>query len=418
MAYYEYIARSKSGEKQSGRLEASDRNFALVRLEQMGLFPVSIKEATGLKVRKERETRSLKGLNFKLHMPQRNHRLPMRHLLLLSRELSDLLSSGMKLGSALHTLSKRDSGPDQNAIVRHLRDEVVQGVALSDALLAFPETFPPLYQNMITAGETIGALPDTLNSICDHFERVQEAKEKVMMTLLYPGIVLTVSLITLVVMSVAVIPKFSQVFADLGSTLPAPTQMLIDGSEFMKHNWLIMLLLLGGIGYAIRKAIRTEKGRYWWHKNQLKLPILKGVTTANAYATFARTLETLIRHDVPILQALSIVENTMTNVVIAGALREARKRVTDGSSVSGPLAAAKVFPQTLTDMLAVGEESGDLSGALKHISRRYENELDRNVKIFTTVLEPLMILFVAILIGFVAISLMLPIFDISSGLQL
>lgn len=418
MPYYEYVARARSGEKQSGRIEASDRSFALVRLEQMGLVPVTIKEATGLKARKTREAKTFKGFSFKLHLPNRKHRIPMRNLLLLSQELSDLLNSGMKLGTALHTLAKRDSGPDQNAIITHLRDEVVQGVAFSDALLAYPETFPPLYQNMVTAGESIGALPETLDSICLHFERVQEAKEKVMMTLLYPAIVLTISLLMMVLVSVFVIPRFAQVFEDLGSTLPAPTQILISMSNFLQHHGLVALIILCAIGYAIKRAIKTPKGRFWWHKKQLNLPVIKGVASANAYANFARTLETLVRHDVPILRALSIVENTMGNVVIADALHKARARVTDGSSVSGPLAAAGVFPQTLTDMLAVGEESGDLSGSLKHISRRYEQELDRNVKIFTTVLEPLMILGLAILIGFVALSLMLPIFDMSSGLQL
>ncbi|MFC1467228.1 type II secretion system F family protein [Verrucomicrobiota bacterium] len=418
MAYFQYIARTKSGEKQEGRLEAADRSLALIRLEQMGLFPISIKEATGMKSGPKAKTASFKGHQFKLHMPARKHRMPMRLVLLFSRELSDLLSSGMKLGSALHTLASRDSGPAQNEIAKHLRDEVVQGVALSDALMAYPETFPPLFQNMIKAGEAIGSLPETLNSLCDHYERVQAAKEKVLMALLYPGIVLGACAVTLVAMSTFVIPRFSKVFEDLGGTLPAPTKMLIQSSEFMQQHGILALILLAGICYAARRALKTEKGKLWWHERQLKLPALKGVVTANAFANFSRTLETLIRNGVPILQALSIVENTVTNVVIANALAVARERVTDGSSISGPLASANVFPQTLTDMLAVGEESGDLPGALSHISRRYEQELDRNVKIFTTVLEPFMILFVAILIGFVAVSLMLPVFDMTSGLQL
>lgn len=418
MAYFQYIARTKSGEKQGGRLEAADRSLALIRLEQMGLFPISIKEASGMKAGKQPQARTIKGLNFKLHMPARRHRMPMRHVVLFSRELSDLLSSGMKLGSALHTLASRDSSPAQNVIITHLRDEVVQGVALSNALRAYPETFPALFQNMIKAGEAIGSLPETLNSLCDHYERVQDAKEKVMTALLYPGIVLTVCLLTLIAMSVFVIPRFTQVFDDLGGTLPAPTRVLIASSDFLQQHGFVALIFLAGAGYAARRTLKTEKGKFWWHRRQLTLPAVKGVVTANAYANFARTLETLLRNGVPVLQAFSIVENTVTNVVIAKALADARTQITDGSSISSPLAAARVFPQTLTDMLAVGEESGDLPSALSHISRRYEQELDRHIKIFTTVLEPFMILFVAILIGFVAISLMLPVFDISSSLQL
>lgn len=416
MAYFHYIARTKSGEKEEGRLEAADRSLALLRLEQMGLFPISIKEASGLSTAKKTTVKSIKGL--KLNLPARKPRIPIRHVLLISRELSDLLSSGMKLGSALHTLASRDSGPAQNTIITHLRDEVIQGVALSAALSVYPETFPPLFQNMIKAGEAIGSLPETLNSLCEHYERVQDAKEKVTMALLYPGIVLGACAITLVLMSIFVIPQFSQVFEDLGGTLPAPTQFLIDSSAFLKQHGLVMLVLMAGLIYGTQRGLKTEKGRLWWHQRQLKLPALKGVITSNAYASFSRTLETLLRNGVPILQALSIVENTVTNVVIANALATARQRVTDGSSISGPLAAANVFPQTLTDMLAVGEESGDLPASLGHIGRRYEQELDRNVKIFTTVLEPFMILFVALLIGFVAVSLMLPVFDMTSGLQL
>ena len=418
MAYFQYIARNKNGERQEGRLEAADRSLALMRLEQMGLFPISIKEASGMKALKKTQIKTIKGLQFKLHMPARKHRMPMRQTLLITRELSDLLSSGMKLGSALHTLASRDSGPAQNEIITHLRDEVLQGVALSNALMAYPETFPALFQNMIKAGEAIGSLPETLNSLGNHYERIQEAKEKVLTALLYPCIVLVVCLITLVAMSVFVIPRFTQVFDDLGGTLPAPTRMLISSSDFLQQHGLMTLFLLIGAGYAIRKVLKTDKGIFWWHRRQLNLPAVKGIVSANAFANFTRTLETLLRNGVPILQAFSIVENTVTNVVIAKAIREARTSITDGSSISGPLAAAHIFPQTLTDMLAVGEESGDLPGALNHISRRYEQELDRHIKIFTTVLEPFMILFVAILIGFVAISLMLPVFDISSSLEL
>ncbi len=421
MAYFEYIARAKNGEKQEGRLESADRSVALMRLEQMGCFPISIKETSGIKSAKnskQPKSKDFSRLKFKLHMPARKAKVPMRQLLLFSRELSDLLSSGMKLGSALHTLASRDSEPALKEIITHLRDEVIQGVALSNAISAYPETFPSLYQNMIKAGETIGSIPETLTSLCDHYERVQEAKEKVMTALLYPGIVMSLCIITLFLMSAFVIPKFSEAFDNLGGTLPTPTRILLNSSTFMQKNAILIILITIVAIIAIKRAIKTEKGKLWWHKKQLNLPAIKGVATASAYANFSRTLETLLRNGVPVLQAFSIVEKTVSNQIIARAIGNARTSITDGSSISGPLAAANVFPQTLTDMLAVGEESGDLPAALSHISRRYEQELDRHIKIFTTVLEPFMILFVAILIGFVAISLMMPVFDISSSLQL
>ena len=167
----------------------------------------------------------------------------------------------------------------------------------------------------------------------------------------------------------------------------------------------------------LKRAIKTPNGRRVWHRIQLRAPLVRHIVTANAFSQFARTLGALLQNGVPVLQALDIVEDTVGNVVIAEAVHDARNRVTDGASISGPLAAGKVFPPLLTDMLAVGEESGDMSSALMHISKRYEEELDRSVKIFTTVLEPILMLLMAIMVGFVAISMLLAVFDLTSGLN-
>jgi len=171
------------------------------------------------------------------------------------------------------------------------------------------------------------------------------------------------------------------------------------------------------LGIFLSRWLKTEAGRRQWHRLQLRLPVVKHIVNANAFAHFARTLGALLANGVPVLQALTIVEDTVGNVVIAEEISSARDRVTDGATISGPLAEGKVFPALLTDMLAVGEESGDMSGALAHIANRYDNELDRSVKIFTTVLEPVLILLMAVLVGFVAISMLLAVFDLTSGLN-
>jgi type II secretory pathway component PulF len=214
-----------------------------------------------------------------------------------------------------------------------------------------------------------------------------------------------------------VIPKFSQVFAELGATLPLPTRMLIGMSSFLLNwGWLVAIVIVIGI-ILFRRFIKTPRGELWWHGRLLKFPVVHKIITANAFAQFARTLSALLNNGVPVLQALSIVEHTMGNQVIAHEIREARQRVTDGSSISGPLASGQVFPPLLTDMLAVGEESGDMAGALVHIARRYDEELDRSVKVLTTVLEPIMILFIAVGVGFVAISMLMAVFELTSGLN-
>lgn len=420
MPRFSYTARALGGERTSGVIEAADKRAALIQLERQGLTPVSVKEAAGAPAPsaangKKKDARSRPRLVLRR---DGRARMNLRETLLFTRELSDLLSSGMTLGNALHTLSQRHTGRGQDEIVVALRDEIIRGASLSDALAQWPETFSSLYVNMVRTGEASGKLAEALERVGIHYERVQAAREKVSMALVYPGFVLSVGLLTMVFTMIFVVPRFSTIFQELGSTLPLPTRILIGTSDLLlKWGWLI-LILLGALAYLIRRYLRTEEGRLRWHGVQLRLPVFKRIVTANAYAQFARTLGALLHNGVPVLQALDIVQNSMGNLIIAGQIKEARDRVTDGSTISGPLAAGKVFPPLLTDMLAVGEQSGDMPGALGHIARRYDDELDRNVKVFTTILEPLMIVLMAVLVGFVAISMLLAVFDLTSGLNI
>jgi type II secretory pathway component PulF len=411
MPAFKYIARGADGKRVDGTLEAADRRAALQILQQKGYTPLSIDQtassASPAAVRKR--FRFETGLRKKTRMGARD-------MLLFSREMADLLSSGMTLGRALHTLAQRKGDDGKAQVVRRLRDEVIQGSALSDALRIYPETFPQLYISMVRAGEASGALAEALEGLCKHYERVQEARSKVITATIYPAIVLAIGLLSVVGLMVFIVPRFEPIFAELGGTLPLPTRILMGFSNaLIKYGWLILILLAGGT-VLLRKWLRKPAGRLWWHARQLKWPVIRQIITANAFAHFARTLETLIRNGVPILKALTIAEETVGNDVIAKEIAAARTRVTDGSSIAGPLAAGKVFPELLTDMLAVGEETGDLPGALQHIARRYDTELDFSIKVLTTVLEPVLILGIAIIIGFVAISMLMAVFNLTSGL--
>jgi type II secretory pathway component PulF len=397
-------------------LEAPDRRAALLQIERQGYVPVSVVEGGGViepdtKAQKKARKVGLKGFGGK------HSRMRLREVLIFTSELSDLLASGMTLGRALNTLSQRRTEKAQDMIVEALRDDIVQGASLSDALAKWPETFSPLYVSMVRAGEASGALPEALSRLTIHYERVQEAREKVLMALIYPAIIMTFGAGTLIFAMIFVVPRFTEIFEELGSTLPLPTLILIKISAgMMQYGWVVLVALVVAI-FLFRRALRTRHGRRWWHRTQLRFPLVKRIITANAFSHFARTLGALLANGVPVLDALGIVENTVGNVIIAEEIHEARDRVTDGSTISGPLAAGKVFPQLLTDMLAVGEESGDMSGALSHIARRYDSELDRSVKILTTVLEPILIMVMAILVGYVAISMLLAVFDLTSGLN-
>ena len=433
MPRFSYTARSNAGEKVDGSIEAPDRRAALIQLERRGLVPVSVKEAGAgaaapapAKSSAKPAAKPSSGAKKKEGKPSlfsvsvggpHAPRMNLRETLFFARELSDLLSSGMTLGNALHTLARRKTKSDQDRMVVELRDEIIKGSSLSDALTRYPDTFSNLFVSMVRAGEASGAVNDALGRLVKHYERVLEAREKIVGAMIYPAIVLIVGLLTIVFTMTFVIPKFSVVFAELGATLPLPTRMLIGISNFMiAWGWLLALVVAGTV-ILTKRYIRTDAGERRWHALVLRLPIVKKIVTANAFAQFARTLGALLTNGVPVLQALSIVENTVGNRLIAEEIHNARERVTDGSTISGPLAAGKVFPELLTDMLAVGEEAGDMSGSLQHIAQRYESDLDRSIKLMTTVLEPMMILGIAVGVGFVAMSMLMAVFSLTSGLN-
>lgn len=417
MPTFRYTARARDGRKVEGSLEAGDRRAAMAELVRMGCVPTRLEEGAAA-APAAAAPRPATGFRLRLRRTAAL-RMSMREVLQFTRELSDLLASGMTLGEALHTLARRGGGGDAaTGVITALRDNIVQGRSLSDALAERPESFPALYVSMVRAGEAAGTLAGALERLARHYERAQDTREKIMMALTYPGIVLAVGSLTVVFIMVFVIPRFAGMFAELGSTLPLPTRILIGLSRAVTGvRGLVLAAVVLGAAALIRRALRAPGGREWWHRVQLRLPVVGRVVSAAAYTQFAQTLGSLLANGVPVLQALAIVERTIGNQVIAREIREAKDRVTDGSSISGPLAAGKVFPPLLTDMLAVGERTGDMPGALSHIARRYENELDRTLKLFITILEPALIILIATVVGFVAISMLTAVFDLTSGLR-
>lgn len=438
MAQFRYVAKNRSGERQEGTLEAADKRALMAQLGRLGFVPISVVETSAKEApppagekpkgparpgaqppppaKSPPAGSTRKWFRFEKTVRSRS-RMKMGELLLFTGELSDLLASGMTLGSALHALAQRLTGKAQDVIVTNLRDEVVSGSSLSAALGKWPDSFPALFVSMVKAGEASGQLPGVLERLVRHYERALAAREKVAMAMVYPLIVTLVGFGAMVFMMVFVIPRFTAMFEDLGGTLPLPTRILIGMSKgLLKYGWA---LAIGGVfGFAaLRRLLKTPAGRDWKDRALLRLPVAGGIVRANAFANFAHTLGTLLANGVQVLQALAIVEHTVDNSIIAKAIRAAKDRVTDGSTISRPLSQDGTFPRLLTDMLAIGEESGDMAGALEHIGKRYDNELDRAVKVFTTILEPLMMLLIAVGVGFVAISMLMAVFELTSGLQ-
>lgn len=412
MPHFSYNARSRAGEKTSGVIEAVDRHSALLQVERMGLVPVSVEEQSA-------KTKSLAGAKSKPLFTMwhgKAERMKMSELLVFTTELSDLLSSGMTLGSALNSLANRRTGRAEDKIVAGLRDDIVRGTSLSDAMANYPATFSGLYISMIKAGEASGALNEVLRRLVTHYEKIQELKEKVIMALVYPLIVVFFGIITLIFSMLFVIPKFKVMFEQMEQALPLPTRILIASSAWIARYGVFVLIAIAVGVIFFNRAVKTNKGRMVWDGLLLRLPLIKGIVASSIYANLARTLGSLLTNGVPVLQALSILEKTVGNAVIGNEIRKAKERVTDGTSISGPLAAGKILPSIMTDMMAIGEQTGDMPGALGHVARRYEDELDRSVKLFTTAIEPILIVVVAVVVGFIAVSILMAVFSMTNGL--
>lgn len=411
MLSYSYTALDKNGAKQDGKINAIDELSAANQIEKLGLIPISItdqsKNSTNKKIKNK--------INFELGFKTKP-RMKLSDLLLFSRELSDLLASGMTIGKALHTLSNRKEKNNIQLIVVKLRDEIIQGSSLSNALELFPETFSTLYRNLVKAGEESGNLSLALENICIHYERVYEAKGKVISALVYPSIVLIIGGIAVIGLMIFIVPKFAGTFEEMGATLPKPTIALMNFSTFLVNQGILLILILTTLFFIINRWLKTTNGKKLWHQIQLQIPIAGSIIKTNAFSHFSRTLGTLLENGVSILQALKIVQKTINNIAISNEIELARIKVKDGTSISKPLSKSKIFPSLLIDMISIGEETGDMTGALKHITRRYDSELDRLVKTSTTILEPLLIVIVALIVGSIAVCLLLPVLTLTDSL--
>ncbi len=411
MSQFNYKALSKEGRKLEGSVEAADRRAALSAVERLGYVPISVTESKA----KKKE----KGVPvWKLKVGGGTQRMKPVEVLLFTSELSDLLEAGMTLGAALNCLANQgEEDSAQSKIASDLRDRIMRGEQLSDAVTAHPATFPPLYGNMIRAGEASGAMIEVLRRLVEHYERNENMRSKITSALTYPAVVLVFGVLTVIFAMVKVIPQFAKIFEGMGTSLPTPTLILVGMSDFVVKYGVFLAIALAMAVVMFKRYIKAGPGRIWWDGLKLKAPLIKGIVACGAYSSLAYTMKTLLANGVNVLQALKISEETCGNALIADALRNARQRVTDGTTISGPLATSNVFPKMMTDMLAVGEQSGDLPSSLGHIGRRYENEMDRNIKIFTNALEPIMIVLIGGVVGFVAVSILMAVFKVTSTLS-
>jgi type II secretion system protein F len=404
MPTFEYKAKTRAGQVVTGALAAGDRRQALSQLGRMGYFPIAVETASG----KARVSKSA-GIKLKARVSRRD-------VLMFTQQLSTLLKAGMALSQALSTLERRSQNKPLGPVLSQIRNDIVSGVSLSDSMSRFPKIFTRFYVNLVRSGEASGTLDEVLVRLRMYQERMSEIREKVVGAMIYPLVIVGVGIITISFFMTVMVPRFAQMFKEMGRVMPLPTRILIAISDGFLAYWWVGVIVAALAVMIYKQQQRTDSGRLAIDRFKLRMPVIGGIIRANAFAQFARTLSTLLENGVPVLAALQIVEDTMNNRVIANAIREARTRVTDGTSISQPLSKGDIFPPLLIDMLAVGEESGDVTNSLKNIADTYEQELSQTLKVFTTLLEPAIIIFMALVVGFVVLSMLLAVFDITSGI--
>ena len=419
MAAFSYKAMTKDGRRVDGTVQADDRRGALAAVRKLGHTPLSVSEASGAAAKKggAKDAKKKGGSIWNIKIGGVADAMTPMEVLLFTSELADLLEAGMTLGQALGCLANQgDEGSAQRTVSQDLCARIVNGESFSDAVGHHPKTFQPLYANMIRAGEASGAMIGVLRRLVEHYERFDSMKSKIKGAMMYPAFVLVFGIGAVLLAMGFIIPRFKKVFDSLGGSLPTPTAVLMNMSDFLlEYGWMLALAIAAGVVWFGRWK-KTPAGRAKVDGWKLRMPLVSGIVAAGAYSSLAFTLQTLLVNGVNVLQALKIAEDTCDNAVIAQALATARKRVTDGTTISGPLAASGAFPRMMTDMLAVGEQAGDLPAALEHIGRRYQKDMDRNIVSFTNALEPMLIVAIAGIVGFVAISIIMAVFKVSSSI--
>jgi general secretion pathway protein F len=399
-----FFYRAKKGPQDvtEGTIEADSEAQALSKIGALGMFPLHIsQEGAG-----SPSGRGPSAVKFfgRIRTPD---------LSVFTRQLADLLESGMTIVNALDILSNQTENKRLKNIIAEVRDYIKSGNALTAALNAYPNVFPPLYISMIRSGEASGTLENVLNRLADFLEEQEAFRAKVQAALAYPILMASVGVATVVVLLVFVMPRVVGIFEDLGQQLPLVTLGLLAVSNFIRAYWYLAIALALLPVFLIRQANRTAEGKAFTDRIKNRTPLLGALLKKTDIARFARTVDTLLSNGVTILQSLEIVEAIVSSGLARRDIRETFIKVRDGAPLAKALAAGSYFPLFVTNMIAVGEESGQLERALMKVADAYEREADKTIKIISSLLEPLMILAMGLAVGFIVISILLPIFQIS-----
>jgi len=397
MATFTYTVRDKAGRVAKGKLDGDSKDAVQSKLTQMGYIILELDQQGGLS--------SLNSITFGTGVKTKD-------VTIFARQFSTMINAGLSLTKCLSILAGQTDNSYLRDIIQQVGKDVESGQSLSDSLSKHPKVFPPIFVNMVRAGETGGVLDEVLNRVADHFEQEQALKGKIKSAMTYPIAMGAMVLFILAAMMIFVVPTFEKMFSDMGGKLPFVTQLLVDISHFVAG--------LGGIALVVGIAAAIFTFKWWskgpgqliWDGAKLRMPVFGSMTRKIALAKFTRTFGTLVSAGVPILSALDIVADTAGNEVVAQAVKKARSAIKEGETIAKPLSESKVFPSMLVQMIAVGEETGALDAMLNKIADFYDEEVASAVDGLTSLIEPLMMASLGVVVGGMVVALYLPMFQV------
>jgi len=405
LAVYEYVAFDERGKEIKGIIDADSPRLARQKLRASGIFPISLKEE-----QKEASEVGTKDISLRWF----TKRIKLADITVMTRQLATLVGAGLPLVTSLNGLLEQTENPALKRIIAQIREKVNEGNSLAAALSEHPRVFSPLFVNMVEAGEASGTLELVLERLADFIEQQQSLRYKIYATLAYPTIMLVIGASILFFLITFVIPAVTKIFEKTQQALPLPTVILIGISNFLKHYWWLLGLIFVVIMFAFKKFVSTPRGREWFDRVKLTFPIIGKINRKIAVARFSRTLGVLLKNGTPLLTALDIVRNILNNVVLSKVLEKAKDEIVEGEGIAGPLARTKAFPPIVIQMIGVGEKSGTLEDMLEKVASSYEEEIEMKINALTALLEPVMILVMGAAVGFIVLSILLPILQMST----
>jgi len=396
MPNYTYVARTAQGEVRSATIEASSKDDAAAQLKRLRLTVVKLEEITKKKT---------------------SGKVSMRDIVIFTRQFSTMINSGLPLVQALDILSKQSENPVLQSVTRQVVFDVESGHTVADALAKHPNAFTDLYVNMVAAGEAGGILDTILLRLATFMEKNDALVRKVKGAMIYPGVIMSVAFGAIVVLLVFVIPTFQNMFASVGVALPLPTRIVIAMSDFLQGFWWAVLVAIGALVVSVQRYYTTTDGQLVIDRMLINAPVLGDMLRKSAVSRFTRTLGTLISSGVSILDGLEITAKTAGNRVVSDAIMESRASIAGGDTIAAPLAKSGVFPPMVISMISVGEQTGGLDEMLSKIADFYDDEVDAAVSGLLSLLEPVMIVFLGVVVGGMVVAMYLPIFDMINTVQ-